>query len=122
MTDKARSVFILGEGGSVFELDLPLHEAIVEKMQKGYIRRVKNAKGDAYTGTDLIPGSNAEDEDEVPGLPNERPSLKAGKPKWVGWAVAESERRGDPITPDAAEALTKADLIGAYGTDPVVPA
>lgn len=120
MTDKTKSVFILGEGGSVFELDLPLHEAIVEKMQKGYIRRVKNAKGDAYTGTDPIPGVN--DEDEVPGLPNERPSLKAGKPEWVGWAVAESERRGDPITPDAAEALTKDDLIAAYGTDPVTAA
>jgi hypothetical protein len=117
MTEKTKSVFVRGEGGTVFELDLPLHDTIVEKLQKGYVRRVKNAKGDPYTGSDPIPGQNDE-EDEVPALPTERPAVNAPKAEWVGWSVFESERRGEPITPDAADALTKDDLIAQYGTTP----
>lgn len=104
---KVESIFIRGEGGSIFKLDLPLHESIEERLLKGYIVRVANAKGDAYVET--ADGS----------LLVERPAVSAQKKTWVGWAVAESTRRGNPITPDDAEALTRDDLIERYGTDPV---
>jgi hypothetical protein len=41
-------VFIRGEGGSIFKLDLPLHESIEERLAKGYLTRVANAEGDPY--------------------------------------------------------------------------
>ncbi|MGN8024699.1 hypothetical protein [Microbacterium sp. 22242] len=99
------AIFLRGEGGSVFKLDLPLHEAIAERLEKGYLTRVANADGDPYVeGADTA---------KVPGPPTERPKLNAGKKAWVGWAVAQG------MTPDDAEALTKTDLIEKFGTDPV---
>lgn len=94
-------VFIRGEGGSIFKLDLPLHETIEERLLKGYLTRV-NEDGSAYV----------EGQDEIPALPTERPALSASKGTWVGWAVHEG------MTPDDAEALTKADLIEKFGTAP----
>jgi hypothetical protein len=132
---EAPHVFIRGEGGSVFKLDLPLHESITERLLKGYLVRVANADGDPYVEDEVpnleIAEAALEDGDpadvtpaviEAAGLPTVRPELSALKAEWVGWAVAESARRGHPITPDDAEALTKHDLIEAYGTDPIVPA
>lgn len=94
-------VFIRGEGGSVFKLDLPLHETIEERLLKGYLTRV-NEDGSSYV----------EGQDEVPALPIERPALSASKATWVGWAVHEG------MTPDDAEALTKTDLIERFGAAP----
>ena len=103
----ADHVFIRGEGGSVFKMDLPLHETIEDRLLKGYLTRVNE------DGTPYIEG-----QDEVPGLPTERPALNAAKPIWVGWAVANG------MTPDDAEALTKVDLIEKFGATaaPIVPA
>lgn len=36
----ADHVYIRGEGGTVFKLDLPLHETIVEKLDKGLVHLV----------------------------------------------------------------------------------
>lgn len=94
----ADSIHILGEGGSVFKMDLPLHEAIAERLAKGYLKRVNP------DGTPWMEASE-------PAVP----PPYASKKEWVGWAVAESARRGDPISPDDAEALTKTDLIELYG-------
>lgn len=102
---EAEHVFVRGEGGSIFKLDLPLHESIAERLAKGYIVRVANEDGDPYD-------PNAESSTpKVPDLPTERPALSALKPEWVGWAV----RNG--MTPDDAEAATKDDLIEKFGKD-----
>ena len=42
--------------------------------------------------------------------PPVRPAQSASKAEWVGYAV-----RAHGMTPDAAEAMTKADLIERYG-------
>ena len=97
MTD---TVHILGEGGGIFELSLPLHETIAEKLAKGHLRRVQP------DGTPYVEGDRPEG---VPNLPESRPALNAVKAEWVGWAVVQG------LKPDEAEALTKADLIERFG-------
>lgn len=87
--------FVRGEGGSIFKLDLPLHESILERIAKGYIQRVANEDGAPYI------------EDAEP----KRPALDAKKADWVGWAVHNG------MTPDDAEALTIPDLIERFGVE-----
>lgn len=99
----ADQVFIRGESGVVLLYDLPLHEAIEDRLRKGYLKRVANAAGDPYV----------EGGDEIPTLPAERPAIAARKSDWVGWAVAQG------MTPDDAEAATKQDLIEKFGTAPI---
>jgi hypothetical protein len=94
------TVFILGEGGGVFELSLPLHETIADKLAKGHVRRVQ------ADGTPYVEGDRP---DGVPGLPESRPALSAVKAEWVGWAVVQG------MKPDDAEAATKQDLIDRFG-------
>lgn len=113
----APHVFILGEGGAVIKMGLPLHETITDRLLKGYLTRVANAKGDPYVAPEPD-ATGAGQEPAVAGLPTERPAITDSKPEWVGWAVAESTRLGEPITPDDAEALTKTDLIERYGVTP----
>jgi hypothetical protein len=84
--------FIRGEGGAVFELSLPLHEVIAHQLHKGSLKRVNK------DGTDYV--EQAE---------RARPALNATKLDWVSWAVHSG------ATVDAAEALTKSDLIEQYG-------
>lgn len=100
------TVHILGEGGSVFELALPLHETIAEKLAKGHIRRVQP------DGTPYVEGDRPEG---VPALPESRPALNAVKAEWVGWAVVQG------LKPDEAEGLTKADLIERFGAGQETP-
>jgi hypothetical protein len=88
------SIHILGEGGSVFKMDLPLHEAIQERLTKGYLKRV-NPDGSAYVEPDP--------------KPVKMPAKNASKAQWVGWAVAMG------ADPDDAEALTPTDLAELYG-------
>ncbi|WP_295035758.1 hypothetical protein [uncultured Microbacterium sp.] len=92
-------IFVRGEGGSVFKLDLPLQEAIEQRLHVGHITRVANADGDPYTGDDTHAVTS-------------RPALNASKADWVSWAVTQG------ATPDDAEAATKQDLIEKYGADP----
>lgn len=100
------TVHILGEGGTVFELSLPLHETISEKLAKGHIRRVQP------DGTPYVEGDRPEG---VPALPESRPALNAVKAEWVGWAVVQG------LKPDEAEALTKADLVERFGAGQETP-
>lgn len=97
------TVFIQGEGGGIFELSLPLHETIADKLAKGHVRRVMP------DGSPYIEGDRP---DSVPGLPTSRPAVNASKAEWVGWAVVNG------MTPDDAEALTKTDLIEKFGATP----
>jgi hypothetical protein len=86
------TVFIRGEGGGIFKMSLPLHEAIAERLHKGHLVRVNE------DGTNWTEGPKPV-----------RPVLADRKADWVSWAV----HRG--ATPDDAEALTKTDLIEKYG-------
>lgn len=105
---EVESIFVRGEGGSIFKLDLPLHETIADRLAKGYIVRVQNEDGDPYVPEPEAP--------VVPEPPKERPALSANKPEWVAWAGVQ----GMPL--DDAEALTKDDLIEKFGKDaPAAP-
>ncbi|OZB88834.1 MAG: hypothetical protein B7X41_06040 [Microbacterium sp. 14-71-5] len=92
-------IYVRGEGGAVFKLDLPLHESIAQRLHVGHLTRVANADGDPYTGDNT-------------GTVTSRPALNASKADWVSWAVTQG------ATPDDAEAATKTDLIEKYGADP----
>lgn len=102
----AQTVFILGEGGGIFELSLPLHEAIADKLARGHLRRVQ---------ADGTPYEESARPDGVPTLPDSRPAVNAQKVEWIGWAVTNG------MKPDDAEALTKADLIERFGVNVADP-
>lgn len=99
----SETIHILSEGGTVFELSLPLHEVVEGKLAKGQVRRV-NADGTDYTEKAT---------DDIPAPPTSRPGVNDDKASWVAWAVVQG------LTPDDADALTKKDLIERFGTDPV---
>lgn len=94
----SKTVHILGEGGTIFELALPLSEPIEDRLLKGYLKRV-NADGTPFR----------EKSQRV------QPATYASKAEWVGWAVHISQSSDSPISPDDAEAFTKQDLIEMYG-------
>lgn len=87
------SVHILGEGGTIFEMALPLSEPIADRLEKGYLKRV-NADGTPFEEAEKV-----------------RPAVNEPKKAWVGWAVHKG------MTPDDAEAATKTDLIEKFGVD-----
>jgi hypothetical protein len=94
----SETVHILSENGeTIFEMDLPLHEAVADRLSKGYLKLV-NADGTPLR----------EKSERV------QPAPYASKSEWVGWAVHISQTTGSPITPDDAEAKTKQDLIEMY--------
>jgi hypothetical protein len=82
----------------MFVMDLPLHEAIEDRLRKGYLTRV-NEDGSTF----------------IEGLPTVRPNVNAPKADWVGWSVVQG------MTPDDAEALTKTDLIEKFGATAKTP-
>lgn len=88
------TIHVLGEGGVVFKMALPLHEAIQDRLTKGFLRRV-NPDGSTYT-----------EGDDAPAV---KPAQNAPKAEWVGFAVSQG------ADPEDAEALTKADLVEKYG-------
>lgn len=92
------TIHVRGEGGIVIAMDLPLHEAIANRLASGQLRRVE-ADGSPYTGPV---------DSDVPAPPDKAPAKSAGKPDWVAWAVVCGAK------PDEAEALTKADLVDKY--------
>ncbi|WP_369778839.1 hypothetical protein [Streptomyces sp. R33] len=94
----AETIHILGEGGGIHAMDLPLPEGIAERLAKGHLRRV-NEDGSPYE----------EGGPETVAPPVEQPPQSAAKALWVGWAIANG------ADADEAEAMTKQDLIDAYG-------
>ncbi len=93
------TIHVRGEGGMVIAMDLPLPEPIEQRLVKGQIQRV-NRDGTPYVG---------KADPEVPAPPDRAPAKAAPKAEWVGWAVASG------ADPEAAEALSKNDLIEKYG-------
>jgi hypothetical protein len=96
----AETAHFRGDGGGIWEMDLPLSEVMREKVVKGYLVRV-NADGTPYEE----PSRPRETEDKP-----SPPAQSAVKAEWVGYAV-----RAHGISPDDAEALTKQDLIEKFG-------
>lgn len=88
--------YFRGEGGTVFRLDLPVHETIAERIAKKEIHRV-NEDGTPYVET------------QPETAPASAPPSSAPKAAWVEWAVSQG---ADQAT---AESMTKLNLIGEYG-------
>lgn len=100
MADEKKTAFFKGEGGSVFEMDLPLPEPLQYQVTRGTLRQC-NPDGTGLLvdpaevdGVDLTAGS---------------PSVRAAKNEWVGYAVAQG------MTVDEADAMTKNELIEKFG-------
>jgi hypothetical protein len=126
----AETIHVRGEGGGIHAMDLPLPEAIAERLTKGLLTRV-NADGSPYApeGPAKEPAGERDAEDapdpgspsgdagdaggkteptEVPAPPTKVPAKAAPKAEWVGWAVVNG------ADPEAAEAMSKADLVEQY--------
>lgn len=88
-------IHVLGEGGSVILMDLPLPRHIQERVDKGYLRIV------TPTGAPKDPERS-------------KPAINDPKKAWVGWAVWKSRKDNNPISPDDAEGMTKQDLIDRF--------
>lgn len=99
MDQEQETGHFLGEGGAIYEMNLPLSEVMADKLTKGYLRRV-NPDGTPYEEP-----KPAEQDETPPPDPNARPAANARKAEWVGWAV-----RVHGMKPDDAEAKTVADL------------
>lgn len=99
-------VYLLGEGGGrVRPHKLPLPEGIAQRLAKGYVRRV-NEDGSAWE-----PPPESDHEPAAGVTAPTRPAVNEPKAVWVAWAVSQ-----DPdLSPDAADAMTKSDLIEKYG-------
>lgn len=94
--DEREYGYFRGEGGTVFKLDLPIHETIAERIAKKEIHRV-NEDGTPYV------------EAEPEAAAASAPPANAPKATWVDWAVSQGAGRSE------AEAMTKLNLIGEYG-------
>jgi len=97
-------IHVLGEGGGVIRLALPLQSDIAKRIERGHLRRV-NPDGSPIE-------EHLRPTDDGPQLPTERPALNAPRAQWVGYAVFKG------MKPDDAEALTRTDLIDRYGVEP----
>lgn len=91
----AETIYIKGEGGVIHQMTLPLPEALEQRLERGHISRV-NADGTPYV-----------DDVELT-----KPGPNDNKGKWIEWAVKKHAAE-----PEAAEAMTKQDLIDTFGGD-----
>lgn len=99
----AEVMHLKGAGGVVWEFTPPLSEAVQHQLTRHELLRV-NPDGSPWV----------EPETGEPAVV-ERPADSALKAEWVGYAVWKSERAGEPIGHDAADAMTKAELIAKFG-------
>lgn len=84
---KPPSIFVQESGGIIVEMDLPLPEAILGRLNSGSLREV-TVEGVEVTGDPV------------------KPAAGASKSDWVGYLV-----RAYGIDPDRAEAMTKQDMV-----------
>lgn len=97
------TIHVIGEGGVVFEMDLPLPEGVAQRLERGDLRRV-NADGTPYE----CPVEPVEPAEEDP-FAVKRPADGAGKQDWVTYAVSKG------ATVNEANGFTKLELIELYG-------
>jgi hypothetical protein len=99
----AETAHFMGEGGHVWEMDLPLSEHHAREEQEGRLVRV-NPDGSALAE----PASEPETpETQVPVAPK-KPNKASSKADWVAWAVHQG------ATAEEAEGQTLAALIERY--------
>lgn len=101
--DEVETIHIRGENGLVMAHDLPLGEGIAHRLEAGHLVRVNE------DGTPWEAPADAEVDPAAGVVSTTKPDPKASKAAWVGWAVLQG------MTPDDAEAATKADLVDKYG-------
>lgn len=97
---RGQTIHVRGEGGQIIEMSLPLPEPIADRLSKGHLRRVE-PDGSPYGGRQAPERGTALTEGFPP-----RPAKTAVKGEWIAWAV-----HVHGLDPDAAEAMTKADLM-----------
>ena len=91
----AETIHVRGEGGAVWEMDLPLPDGVAQRLERGDLARV-NEDGSPYE----------EPADEVPDGP---PAKTASKAEWVAYASRWHDNR------EELEGMTKAELIKGFG-------
>lgn len=80
-------------GGIIVEMDLPLPEAVLGRLNSGSLREVN------------VEGVQVPEGEGITGEPI-RPAVTAPKADWVGYLV-----RAYGIDPDRADSMTKQDMI-----------
>ncbi|WP_327376203.1 hypothetical protein OG393_20990 [Streptomyces sp. NBC_01216] len=108
----ADTIHVRGEGGAVIAMDLPLPEAIQQRLDRGLIQRV-DADGTSLgvpASVSAEEPSDRADEQQAAAPAADRPALAAPKADWITHVV----RRGLLSAEDAAN-YTKADLIDMAG-------
>lgn len=99
----ADTIHVRGEGGTIFEMDLPLPKGVQQRLDAKALVRV-NPDGSPYAEAD--PEPEGQDPYTIA-----RPGSAANKPEWVTYAVSQGMSVND------ANGYTKADLIELYGQD-----
>jgi len=93
----ADTIHVRGEGGTIFEMDLPLPKGVQQRLDAGAIVRV-NADGSPVT--EVQESTQAE-----------RPGKNASAEAWAAYALTLGAE------PEDVEGLSRADLIELYGQD-----
>ena len=108
----AESAWYRGEGGGLFQFDLPLPSVYAEQERQGRIARV-NADGTLWSAeVEPKPRPKPVDVDgEDADLGPVRPSQASPKAQWVDYAQLVSD-----LSRDEAQALTKAELVDRFGS------
>ncbi|MFE4991421.1 hypothetical protein ACFRH4_08725 [Streptomyces mirabilis] len=101
----AESIFVKGEGGAVFKMDLPLGEGLAQRFEKGELTHV-NEDGSDYVSEDSSPQESLEPASTQE--PPKKPNKASSKAEWVAWAVHQG------VAQEEAESLTLAALIERY--------
>ncbi|MEV1006125.1 hypothetical protein [Streptomyces sp. NPDC049881] len=110
-------IYVRGEGGAVFPMDLPLPEPIADRLAAGQLTRV-NRDGSPYTGgspaaetgapSGVVLGEDGRSDLTAGRVP--RPPQNATKAEWIDHVVGRGL-----LARDVAENYTKADLIDLAG-------
>lgn len=95
----AETIHVRGEGGVVWEMDLPLPDGVAQRLANGDLTRL-NKDGSPYE----------EPTEDLAGPQDGPPAKAASKAAWVDYAV---DAHG--VEREEAEKMTKADLVELYG-------
>jgi len=107
----AETIHVKGEGGMVFAMDLPLPEAIADRLAAGQLVRV-NADGSPL-GSARRPAPAQEEGTALTTGAVPRPPKTATRPAWTAWAQAVHG-----LTEAQAADMTKAQLMDLPDTPP----
>ncbi|MDT0270261.1 hypothetical protein RM844_28720 [Streptomyces sp. DSM 44915] len=107
-------IYVRGEGGAVFPMDLPLPEPIADRLAAGQLIQV-NRDGSPHKGgtadVQVAAGADGAGTDSpAAGRATARPAQAAPKSEWIGHVVSRGL-----LSREDAEAMTKADLIDLAG-------